>query len=383
MAMALCLATLPLFACGDDEVTNPPPGSTGTLAVSTTSIGSAVDADGYTVRLDGNDAGAVGTNDSVTVGVAVGEYDVELTGLADNCGVIGENPISATAVQDEATPVQFSVACPPFYDYIALYVHPEEEEARGIYVMESDGSNPVNVTKHIAPGLGCYLDWSPDGTRLMGRRWYEGAYEIQVMLVDGSQPVTIVRVGLILDAEWSPDGSRIAFVGGDLRSDIWVVNPDGSDLLNLSNSVGEEWSVTWSPDASRLACTGSDGPSYGLYVMDADGSNVTLLRTATDTGMTDIVWSPDGNRIGYSGLCETDPIWREICTVDADGSDPVNLTNHRTDDWQPDWSPDGSRIVFMSRRGDADATIYEMQSDGSNVVQVAEEAVCPAWSPGQ
>ena len=93
---ALCLGTLLIIGCGDDEVTNPPPEPTGSLAVTTTSIGSAVDADGYTVLLNGADSGVIGANDSVAVGVAVGEYDVGLSELADNCGVIGENPINAT-----------------------------------------------------------------------------------------------------------------------------------------------------------------------------------------------------------------------------------------------------------------------------------------------
>jgi len=374
--VVLGVVTLLLIGCGDDEVTNPPPEPTGTLAISTASVGSAIDADGYTVRLDGIDAGAVGTNDSVAVGVAVGQYAVELTGLADNCGVIGENPTSATAVEDAATTVQFSVSCPPFYDYIAYQLDQD------IYVMESDGSNPFNLTSHLEPTHRHYLDWSPDGTRLVFRRYAVGTggdYELHVMRVDGSSPVAIARHSVIQNAEWSPDGSRIAFVGGDESSEIWVVNPDGSNPVNLTNSVELEYDLTWAPDASRIAYTrsGVDGVEpFGYWVMDADGTDPTPLEVVNG-GMAGISWSPDGTRIaGYAGS--------NIWVMNSDGSNPINLTNQTTINprtFWPDWSPDGTRIVFC--RDDDPGCIFVMDADGSNVVYLASGWGTPAWSPGQ
>lgn len=374
---ALSLAALLVIGCGDDDGAITPPPPTGTLSVSTTSIGSVLDPDGYTLVVDGSDSVAVGVNDSATADIPVGQYSAEITGLANNCGVIGDNPVSTTLLEDEVATVEFSVACPPFYDYIAISGY---LGGGGIYVMKPDGSNPVNVTKHITPEVrGCYLDWSPDGTRLMFRLWRDGAYELQVMSVDGSLPVTVLRQELMHDAEWSPVDDRIAYTGEN--HDIWVMGADGSNPVNVTNSADPEFDLAWSPDANRIAFTKA-GADFGLYVMDVDGSNRELLRAVTDM-MHTLAWSPDGSRIAYIGSCETDPIGTEICTVDADGSNPTNITNYPQDDWWPDWSPDGSRLACMSRRGDADATIYVMQSDGSNAVPLAEGGNCPAWSPGQ
>ncbi len=355
-----------ILGCGDDGVTNPPPVPTGTLEVSTASIGSAIDADGYTVLLNADDTGAIGASDSVTADVAVGQYELELTGLADNCGVIGDNPVSVTVVENEVTTVDFSVACPPFFDYMAFTWD-------GIYVMEVDGSIPVNVTRHLELEQLAYLDWSPDGTRIAYRIFGNDGYDIQVLRVDGSEPITIdlPPVFCVHSLEWTPDGTGIGFAGGGENHDVWVVDADGSNLMNLTNSAAEEMDATWSPDGSQIMFVRSL-PELGLWVMDADGSNDNLLP-AVDIGI-DLHWSPDGSRIVY--WCRG---W-EVCVMDSDASNPINLTDHPADDWSPDWSPAGARIAFYSRRDDGG--IFVMNADGSDVSFLVEGGQ-PAWSPGQ
>ena len=368
---ALCVVAL-ILGCGDDGFTEPPPVPTGSLAVTTASIGSAIDADGYTVLLNGDDTGPIGANESVVADVVVGQHEVELTGLAENCGVIGDNPIGVTVLEDEVTAVDFSVACPPFFDYMAF-------TRDDIYVMDAEGSTPVSVTAHLDfDDVAYLLDWSPDGTRLAYRvPSPTGYYDIQVLRADGSDPVTIVLPGLfyVHSLEWTPDGEHIGFVGGDDNHEVWVVEADGSDLINLTNSAASEWNATWSPDGSQILFTSVDD-EYGLYVMDADGSNTTLLREPMQG--TDLHWSPDGSRIVYTGKCETDAIGQQVCVMDADGSNPINLTDHPADDWHPDWSPDGTRIAFFSRRDEGG--IFVMNADGSDVSFLVEGGE-PAWSP--
>jgi WD40 repeat protein len=360
----------------------PTPGS---IQVATNTAGSTTDPDGYTVVLDGETTRAIGVSGTETFQhVAAGYHEVELIDVADNCGVIGENPISA-AVEDAATSVQFSVACPPFYDHIAYQVDQD------IFVMESDGSNPMNVTRHLERESRHHLDWSPDGTRLVFRASYS---ELHVMRVDGSIPVVIARHDCIHEPEWSPDGSRIAFIGGCgdegdavWGHDIWLVDPDGSNPVNLTNSVELEYDLTWAPDATRIAYEKDDideslgSWAMGLWVIGADGADPTRLKLLTGS-MSSMTWSPDGTRIAYGGPSSSPQYGHaDIWTMNPDGSDPVNVTNHAARTFWPDWSPDGARIVFCSDR--EPGGIFVINADGSNVVYLASGWGTPAWSPGE
>uniref|UniRef100_A0ACD5GRJ2 TolB family protein n=1 Tax=Desertifilum tharense IPPAS B-1220 TaxID=1781255 RepID=A0ACD5GRJ2_9CYAN len=69
--------------------------------------------------------------------------------------------------------------------------------------------------------------------------------------------------------------------------------------------------------------------------------------------------------------------------MDADGSNPINLTNNRASDRFPEWSPDGRFIAFTTDR-DGDREIYVMNADGSNPINLTnnpEDDIHPAWSP--
>jgi Tol biopolymer transport system component len=70
--------------------------------------------------------------------------------------------------------------------------------------------------------------------------------------------------------------------------------------------------------------------------------------------------------------------------MDADGSNPVNLTDNPADDYFPAWSPDGTRIAFVSYR-DGNPEIYVMNADGSNPARLTDNPASdysPSWSPG-
>ena len=77
------------------------------------------------------------------------------------------------------------------------------------------------------------------------------------------------------------------------------------------------------------------------------------------------VWSPDGERIAFVSSRDDN---FEIYVMNADGSEPANLTNNSADDYSPAWSPDGKYIAFVSKRDgnrDGNREIYVMKADGS------------------
>ena len=198
--------------------------------------------------------------------------------------------------------------------------------------------------------------------------------DIFVMQPDGSGQTAITGPPQYeRDPTWSPDGTRIAF---DLNGDVHVMNADGTGAVNLTGgSFGTDAGPTWSPDGSKIAFSSTRSADYGIYVMDADGSDVTpITNVALDT---DPAWSPDGQRIAFvrSG---------RIYTVKPDGTGvtPVTTGNNSR---QPDWSPSGDRIAYQRSTSESATTgIHTIQPDGSNDLDLSgflTEANQPAWSP--
>ena len=101
---------------------------------------------------------------------------------------------------------------------------------------------------------------------------------------------------------------------------------------------------------------------------------VAVLRRLTNHGASGPAWSPDGTRIAFSSYRDADA---EIYAIDADGSDVERMTNNSVWDVEPAWSPDGARIAFSSSRNG----IYVMDADGSGVKRLTNNGSYPAWSP--
>jgi transposase len=127
--------------------------------------------------------------------------------------------------------------------------------------------------------------------------------------------------------------------------------------------------------------------SEEIWVMNPDGSGQTRL-TNDRRRDSDPQWSPDGTKIlfvrqavpGVGDYPENDP---DVWVMNADGSGKTNLTRHEAEDLQPRWSPDGRQIVFTSER-DGNADIFLMNADGSNVRNLTNHPAGdtePAFSP--
>ncbi|MGE0031441.1 MAG: hypothetical protein AB7T20_10020 [Steroidobacteraceae bacterium] len=142
----------------------------------------------------------------------------------------------------------------------------------------------------------------------------------------------------------------------------------------------------WSPDGSRIVFESTrDGPDADIFVMNADGSNVVQL-TRNDSYDGTPVWTPDGEAIVFASERDGD---MEVYRMKADGSGPINLTRHPGADGHPKVSPDGRLIYFNSNRSSDPATfsrgtmdrdhnheIYTMTLDGGDVRCITD---LPDW----
>ena len=136
---------------------------------------------------------------------------------------------------------------------------------------------------------------------------------------------------------WSPDGTEIAFASADEDGDcyIYVVNVDSADIEQLT-FTGYDLQPSWSPDGRKIAFQSDRDADYEIYVMNADGTNqINVTNNRADDELPS--WSPDGNKIAFQSDRDDD---YEIYVMNADGTGQVNLTNnHGADDVMPSWSP--------------------------------------------
>jgi Ca2+-binding RTX toxin-like protein len=171
------------------------------------------------------------------------------------------------------------------------------------------------------------------------------------------------------DTDISSDGKRIVFVSprtfenGKLSYDIYSANIDGSDVQRLTNTADEAYPV-FSPDDETIAFTSyRDGGNAEIYTMNADGSEETRL---TNNAVTDDNpdYSPDGSRILFrSRRNETGsgPFQSDLFTMKADGSDVTEAfaPTPGTYEVRGVYAPDGESIAFLSAPNSADDLVFD------------------------
>lgn len=208
-----------------------------------------------------------------------------------------------------------------------------------------------------------------------------GNWELFTMNADGSNVINLTNSPA--DDErpsYSTDGQKIAFtrtIGGN--ADIYTINANGSGLQRLTTDPEDDNGAQWSPDGTKIVFRSIRNDNTDIYVMNADGTGQTRLTTnsSSETGPD---WSPDGQKIAFASTRTGNG---DIFIMNSDGSGQIQLTTNPANDIAPAWSPDGNRIAFRSDRSGA-ADVYVMQSNGQGTVNLSNhpaEDRDPAWSP--
>ena len=234
-------------------------------------------------------------------------------------------------------------------------------------VVVLDGSTEANAGGHTFPGLNGSIAY---GKPLDPRIWRIDP--------DGTDDTPLTPMTSAGDggAEWSPDGTRIAFsrclAPGGCTARIWVMNADGSGAHSISIGAGGNGNYSdsepvWSPDGARIAYISRH--SYAeLWIVNADGSGDRKLTGGATQGVGRIdraVFSPDGRRIAFDReVLNAGKV--DIFTISPNGKGLKNLTQTGTS-YGPAWSPDGTTIAYHDG-----IDIWTMDADGTNKVNVTQ-----------
>ena len=180
---------------------------------------------------------------------------------------------------------------------------------------------------------------------------------------------------------WSFDSNRIAFVSNrDGNDEIYVMGANGSNQIRLTSNPAKDWAPAWSADGSSLAFESFRDGNWELYVVRPNDGSLTRL-TNNQAGDNQPVWSPvDPRRMAFVSGRDGNG---DIYAINSDGGGLTRLTSDVAPDSNPSWSPDGRRIAFTSWRG-GNANLFIMNADGSNQIQITSSQADEnfvVWSP--
>jgi len=175
------------------------------------------------------------------------------------------------------------------------------------------------------------------------------------------------------------------------RPQIYLVNVEGGEPLQLTGLPDGACQPAWSPDGIALAftspCTGNREEYVGssIFVMQvgADGAATAPmpLILSLSGGSYDPAWSPDGSKIAFTSQRTGRS---QIFVAGADGSNPVNLNNDLAFNWSPTWSPDGEQLAFLTGRSGQEE-VWLISSSGGEETRFTrgdgKDIARPSWSP--
>lgn len=198
--------------------------------------------------------------------------------------------------------------------------------------------------------------WSPDGKKIVfqtGKGAYSGTASLYIMDSDGSNPRPVKEIKLGSghtiplfgsNPAWSPDGKKIVYDDCDCEaggnSDVFIVNLETKQVINLTNNPAFDATPIWSPDGSKIIFLSNRNNVSGLYMMNANGSNAIKIADGAVHA-----WSAVDSLISF--FSDSSVHIMNVSTMTEKDSIPILISGEVVAPPMT-WSPDNSSILFIT-----------------------------------
>ena len=227
----------------------------------------------------------------------------------------------------------------------------------------------------------------PDTPKIIFGTYRGGNRELYLMNPDGSEQVNITNNRADdISGTWSPTGEQILFASDRDRSagswDLYLMDANGENVRPVFEKSAARRHPKWSPDAKHIAYTRIVGGADYLYIATSDGKNEQRLAIGGSPA-----WSPDGGEIAFVVRVAPERLNIYIFNIRTRKQKhffpPDDISTAR----EPVWFPGGDKIAFMwhQKRPQDNGEIYTLNRDGTGIQELVREpgvgAATPVWSP--
>jgi Tol biopolymer transport system component len=238
-------------------------------------------------------------------------------------------------------------------------------------ISRADGSDLLRI--YPLPGELSFPTWSPDGKNIIFEYNQNDIYKTD----SNGNHLQKLTSSKIVGKAWSPKGDKITYAsigeGNDL--DIFIMNSDGSNKINISNSIMSDDSPSWSRDGRYILfecdnhrVRGNENIIFNVCLIDLRTMAVKNLTNRTETNYTasgarPLSWVPSTNRILFISVSDNQ---RDLFSMDVDGNNITQIT--RSSSFNSFiLSPNEDQVVFTTWTiGGAETSLYISNLDGSN-----------------